>query len=131
ASDEAIAASRQRLDQPWRVSRIAERVAEAVDDRVQAMIKIAERAVWPEAPTELVARDEVARAFQKQREDLDALFLQADPGARLPQLARPAIQFKDAKSARARRPRLFRHGVVLWPERCEADADPSTHRRTD
>jgi hypothetical protein len=44
-------------------------------------------ASWPEPQTELVARDEVARTFQQKREDLEALFLKADPDARLPQLA--------------------------------------------
>ncbi len=67
------------------------------------MLEIAEGAGWPEALTKLVARDQVAGPLHEQRQDLEALFLEVDPDARLPQLARPAIQFKDAKSDKVSR----------------------------
>jgi hypothetical protein len=90
------------------------------------VIEIAEGAGGPEALTELVARDQVARTFQQKREDLEALFLEVDPDARLPQLARPAIQFEDAESDRVRRPRLFRHAWSSAQKAVGGQRDPST-----
>jgi hypothetical protein len=91
--DEAISPSRECLDEPRRVRRVAERVAQAVDDGVQAMVEIPGRAGRREPLSEFVARDEVARPLQQQRQDLEGLFLKIDPDARLPQLAGPAVQF--------------------------------------
>jgi hypothetical protein len=62
------------------------------------VIEIAEGAGWPEPLTEFLARDQVARLFQQQRQNLEGLFLKIDPDARFSQLARPAIQLKNAKS---------------------------------
>jgi ATP dependent DNA ligase C terminal region len=67
------------------------------------VLEVDERAVWPEPLTEFVARDEIARPLQQQCQHLESLFLEGDPHSSFPQLARPTIQFKDAKPDKARR----------------------------
>ena len=72
-------------------------------DGVQPMIEIDESAIRPEPMTQFFARDELTGPLQQQRQHLESLFLEGDPYAGFPQLARPAIQFKDAKPDKARR----------------------------
>ena len=65
--NEPVAASWHRFDEPRRVGRVAERLAQAIDDGVQAVLEIDERAIWPEPLTQFLARDEIARSLQQQR----------------------------------------------------------------
>jgi len=46
------------------VGRIPERVAEAVDDRVQAVLVIDESVTGPQEPSQLVARNELSGTFE-------------------------------------------------------------------
>ena len=63
--NEAVAAPRHGLDEAWRLGRIAQRLAQAVDDGVQTVLEVDERAVRPESLAQLLARDQIAGPLQQ------------------------------------------------------------------
>jgi hypothetical protein len=63
--NEAVASTRHGLDEARRVRRIAHGLPQTVDDRVQPVIEIDERAVRPEPLTKLIAGDQLPRPFQQ------------------------------------------------------------------
>ena len=95
--DEPIAAARQRLDEPRVVRIVAERGAQALHRRVQAVLEVDEGAVRPQPLAQLLARDDVAGALEHQPEDLERLLLQADAGRARPQLAQPHVELERAE----------------------------------
>ena len=89
-----------------------ERVAQAVDDGVQAVLEVDERAVWPEPLTQLLARDEIAGSLQQQREDVEGLSGKAEAHACLAQLTCVKIQLEHAEPDDAKSPTLQIHSPV-------------------
>ena len=77
APDEPITTTRHRLDEPRLVGIVAERSAQALDGGVQAVLEVDEGAVRPETMTQLVARDDFARALEHEPENLERLILKA------------------------------------------------------
>ena len=74
------------------------------------MFEIDERAGWLEPLTQLLARDEIARAVQQQGEDLDGLSREAEAHPRLAQLSCMEIQLEDAEADHTRcMPRNISH----------------------
>ena len=86
--NEAVAAPGNGLDEAGRLRGIAQRFAQAVDDGVQTVLEVDERAVRPEALAQLLARDQIPGPIQQLDQHFERLFLQADEHARLAQLAR-------------------------------------------
>jgi hypothetical protein len=72
---ESIAAAFQRLDVVRRLGRIPQGASELGDADVQAVFDIDEHVVRPQGFSQLVARDELTRALDEQREDLKRLVL--------------------------------------------------------
>ena len=93
-SDEAIAAPGQGLDELRRFGRIPECLAGLLDRRVQAVLEVHERVGFPEPFAQLLARADLARPFEQQRQDLSRLLLQPDPMALPVQLAAATIEFE-------------------------------------
>ena len=61
------------------------------------MLEIDERAIWPEPLTQLLARDEIARSLQQQRQDLKGLSRQAEAHPCLAQFTCVEIQLEHAE----------------------------------
>ena len=82
----------ERLPQPLRVLRDDDNreilgVQMPFDGGVQPVFEIDERAVRPEPVAQLIARQELARMLEHQREQREGLILEAKPHAVLAQLA--------------------------------------------
>src|SRR5437867_1888690 len=89
---------RNRFYIPRIVRGISQRRPQFGHRLVQAAIKIHERVGWPELFPQLFAGDHFPRMFQKQRENLERLFLQLDSHAVLAKLDGLEIDFKSAKT---------------------------------
>jgi hypothetical protein len=64
-ADKTVAASRHGLDEPGIVGIVAERLAELVYGRVQAMLKINESILRPELGSELFPQHDLGRVFEQ------------------------------------------------------------------
>ena len=62
------------------------------------MIEIDERVRLPQLLPQLVARDDVAPAGQKEKEDVERASPQPDPPALLVQLTGPAVDLEDTET---------------------------------
>ena len=78
-----MATPRDRLDEPRRRRRVAERVAELVDDDVEARVDVDERIARPEDRTEILARNQLAGTAHEKAQDLPGLLLQSDSASLL------------------------------------------------
>ena len=90
--NEPVATARNRFDKPRSVGRVAERVAQPVDHRVQTVLEVDERVARPEPLPEFLPRNEVPRAFEQKGEGPQRLFLKTDPLACLAELARAQMR---------------------------------------
>jgi hypothetical protein len=61
------------------------------------VVEIDERAVWPQPLTQLLARDEIARSLQQQREDLEGLSREVEARPCLAQFSCVEIQLEHAE----------------------------------
>ena len=122
--DEPVPPSRKGLDESWRGRRVAKGVPDFVDDHVHADVEVDERVVGPECGAQGFARDQLARMFQQQEEDLPRLILQPDAMPSVPEVARLDVELENAKSDEARRPR--RIGSCRW-EPMVNEKGPSRH----
>jgi hypothetical protein len=77
AADEPIAATRHRLDERRLVGVIAERRAQTLDRRVEAVFEIDEGALRPQPQPQLVACDDLSGPFEQQPQNLERLLLQS------------------------------------------------------
>jgi hypothetical protein len=59
--NKAVAAARHRLDKSWVLGRVAQRITQAPDRRIQAVIEVNEGVSRPELSTELLTRYDLAR----------------------------------------------------------------------
>ena len=111
APDEAIAAPRQRFDEPGPIGRIAQRLAQPADRRVQAVLEVDEDLVAPQPPTQRVPRDDFAGPLEQRREHLERLFAQVDANAALAQLPQRQIDFEAFEAHDSRHRGRFRESV--------------------
>ena len=88
ARDEAIAAAMQRLDEARPLGVVAEHGPQPLDGGVQAVLEVDECAVGPQPIAQLVARQQLARMLEHQRQHGERLVLQPEPHAVLAQLSR-------------------------------------------
>ena len=103
--DEAVAAPMQRLDEPRIVGIVAERRAQPLDRRIQAVLEIDERPGRPQALAQLFARHDFARTVEHRHENFEGLILKPDADSTLPQLARAHIDLEGPESLDVRRRR--------------------------
>jgi hypothetical protein len=96
-SDEAIAAPRQRLDEPRAMRVVAQRRPDGGDAEVQAPIEIDEGVVPPQMAFQLVARHHGSRPAREQREYLRGLRGEVHAASGAMQLARLEIEIEDAE----------------------------------
>jgi hypothetical protein len=80
-SDEAVAATRQRFDEPWTVGGIAERGPQLRDGDVEAPLEVDEGLLAPQPSTQFVTRHELARTLDECRQQLKGVVLKPDLGA--------------------------------------------------
>jgi hypothetical protein len=77
-ADEAIADPGQGLDEARPGGVVAQDGAQALHHRVDAVLEVDRGAVRPQAATDVLAGDDVARAIEHQREQLERLVLEPD-----------------------------------------------------
>ena len=65
------------------------------------MLIVDERAVRPESPADILARNQFTRPLQEQKQHLKRLTVEFDPHSLAPQLARHRIGLKDAEAITA------------------------------
>ena len=75
------------VDEARTLGVVAEDGAQPFDGRVQTVLEVDEGSFRPQAVAELVARQQLARMLEHQREQRERLLLQAKPHAVLAQLA--------------------------------------------
>ena len=92
--DKAVAAPMKCFDEARVVGVVAERAAEPLDGGVQTVVEVNERALWPEALSQLLPRDDVPRTLQHHGENLERLILKPDANAALSQLAGAKIHLE-------------------------------------
>ena len=97
-ADEAVATLRQRLDIARCIGFVAERLAQFLDRRVQAVVEINERVGGPEALANLLAGDQLAGLLQQDFENLDRLALQLQPDAILTELSALRVELEGAET---------------------------------
>ena len=101
---EPISTPRKRLDESRCRRRVAKRLAQPFDRRVQAVLEIDEGIVAPEFTTQIVARHQCAGRAHQERENAKRLDWQEEPAAVLRQLPRPEIQRELTESHELRVP---------------------------
>ena len=94
---ETIAPAGQGLDEARRLGIVPERRADLLDAVVEPLLHVHVHVVRPERRLDFVARDEVARAVQEHRKDLERLVPQVDQAAFPPQFARLRVEIEDAE----------------------------------
>jgi hypothetical protein len=115
--DEPVAYSRQCLDVPWVVGRIAENCPQLLDGAIQPVFEVDERIRRPQPVLQLVPRYNLFGTFEKDDEDGERLSWQPDPNTVFPQLAPGGIQFEHAE---AHDPIHREHPLAALKETAEA-----------
>ena len=96
--DEAVTAPSEGLHEPRALGRIAERGADLVDHRAQAVVEVDEGARRPEPLPQLVARHHLSRPLQEDLQHPERLLLELDAPAVLAQLARARVQLERSET---------------------------------
>ena len=78
--------------------RVAQRVAQLANRRVQALIKINKGFVGPNLFPQFFAGDEIPGPLEQHPQHLKRLLLELDPNAALAQLTGREVGFKDAET---------------------------------
>src|SRR5438552_18538482 len=85
--NESVAATRQRLHEPWALGRIVQGSTELVDCCVEANVEFDKRAGGPNRLAQVLTRHHFAGVLQEQGQDPKGLLLQPDLDPALAQLA--------------------------------------------
>ena len=110
--DEAIASARQRLDEARVVGRVAERLAQLLDRRVEGVVEVDEGVGRPEPFAHRLAGDDLARAFQEHRQQLKRLVLQLQSDAVPAKLTAPRDRPRRSRTAHETRRASVRPSVT-------------------
>jgi hypothetical protein len=97
-SDEAVAATRQSLNQAGIVRRISQCFAHAVHGGVESVLEVAKRLGRPELLLQLFASDEFSGAKQQRFENLKRLPGQTDSDALFAEFPSTQVDLEDAKA---------------------------------
>ena len=92
--DEPIAAPGHRFDEPRRRRVLAERLAQAFDRGVEAVIELDERVVGPQLLPQLLTRDHLTGAIEQRRRGSAGAGRSPKPRPPLAQLARADVQLE-------------------------------------
>ena len=96
-ADEAVADAGQRLDEPRLRRVVAEDGPQPLHDRVDAVLEVDRGAVRPQPLADVLAGDDVARAIEHQREELERLLLQPHGVGAAPHLAQAHVDLDAAE----------------------------------
>ncbi len=96
--DEAIPASRERLDKSRVVGGVSQRFAQLINRRVQAVVEVNEGISGPVLIAQLFASDYFPGPLQQEREDVKGLFLHLDSYAQLAHLTSAQIYLKHSET---------------------------------
>ena len=94
----AVAAAGEGFDKAGIAGLIAERVPEAVDGGVEAVLKVDEGAVRPQFAANLFSGEDLGGALKQHAEDLERLSVEFDAETCAPQLAAGRIELEDSKA---------------------------------
>src|SRR4051794_9270324 len=110
--DEAVSLAGYRLDVARTGSGIAQRFANLVNRRVQAVIKVHEGVGRPELLLQLFASHDLSGALEQQREDLKGLALEAHSYPTFAQFAGRKVDLEDSESQDSANILGSRHGTT-------------------
>jgi hypothetical protein len=110
-----IATAGDGLDEAGVFSRISQRIPNLADRFVEAVIEVHER-LWPKSFAKFLPDHQLSRFLQEHRQQLEGLFLQPDPFAKLREFAGSKIGFENSKLKTPERLCGLLHGK---PERSE------------
>ena len=99
--DEAVSTAGQGFEEARARSEIAQRLANFVHRRIQAVIEIDESIGGPDFFAQVVARDHLTGILQQGSENLKRLFLKPYASAVFAQLSGGQVDFKNAKAQEA------------------------------
>ena len=104
-ADESVASARHGFDEAGLVRGILQRLAQAVDRFIQALIEIDKGVGWPQLLHQLVASNQLAGAIEQCGEDVKRLFLNSDrcPLERSSRVCRSSLTLQNARTIRIRR----------------------------
>src|SRR5439155_10567918 len=88
----------ERFDEPRAVGAVAQRPAQTLDRRVQAVFEVDKGSLRPQLLTELVAGQHVAGTFEQHGQHLERLVLQAEPHAVLSELTRADVELESSEA---------------------------------
>src|ERR1051326_7354153 len=89
-----ISAPGQRLDEPRRLGRVAQNLADLPDAEVQSLLEIDEGVITPDALADVGAREHLTAVPRQQLQNPERLRRQLDPVAVSPELARTGVQLE-------------------------------------
>jgi len=101
--DEPVAAPRQRLDVARFIRRVAQRPAQRLDGRVDAVLELDNRVVRPQAPLQLLACHQFARTRQQHGQHFHGLTGKLDLQPMLAQFQRMPVKLEGFEPHQARR----------------------------
>jgi len=96
--DEAVAATRYGFDEARCSRGVVQYGANLADANIQALLEVDERVLIPKFMLNFLSGDELARAADKKRKELEWLWLKMQRYLALKQVACARVQFERAKS---------------------------------
>ena len=95
--DEPVSAFRQGLDILRILRGVAERLADLINRRAQAVVEVDDRFRAPDLLLQFLPGDDFSGVAEQDGEQLERLALQLDADAALPQFTGPQVGFEHAK----------------------------------
>ena len=96
--DEAVAATRYGFDETRSSRRVVQYGANLADANIQGLLKVDERVLIPKFMLNFLSGDELPRAADKKRKELEWLWLKMQRYLALAQVACARVQFEITKS---------------------------------
>ena len=96
--DKAVPVARQGFDEAWMLGVVAQRFAQSVHRRVDAVFEVNDDTVWPESLLEFLAGDYLTWMLKQKGQNLERLVLQPHLGARLAQFSCSKVNFEDVET---------------------------------
>jgi hypothetical protein len=115
-SHPAIASALNSFDKDWIVGGVSQGVAQAHDGAADALLKIHKDVRGPESLAELLARDDLSRPGQQERQGTEWQVLKTELDAIASELAGGQIGFENTEANRSCRYRTGTHKRVVAGE---------------
>ena len=97
-SKKAVSAARERLNETGIFGGVAQRIAQALDCRVQAVVEVHKRVGRLEAGVQIFPGNDFAGALEKHGQNLKGLLLEANLEAIAAELPGAKVYLKDSKA---------------------------------